>query len=299
MTYWTEVHHMNRRENLHTLALQTQSRDLTFPTSVTVALQVRKALDDPDCNIDALARLIKAEPLISARVVAVANSSAFNRAGRVITDVRAALALIGLRTLRALAMAIVARQLAGTPESPAQRALASRLWEHTSHVAALAQVLARRVTHQDPETALFVAMVHEIGGFYLISRAKDFPGLLDGEPADWFGEDSGEDDLIDEDVPERVIGRAVLKALQVPQPVVAAVEVMWSGYLAFPPTSLGDTLLLADQLAPVSSPLQQPDSKITGDSVPNIDLVIEQDTLKGILAESADDVKSLALALQV
>ena len=187
---------MNRRENLHTLALQTQSRDLTFPTSVTVALQVRKALDDPDCNIDALGRLIKAEPLISARVVAVANSSAFNRAGRVITDVRAALALIGLRTLRALAMAIVARQLAGTPESPAQRALASRLWEHTSHVAALAQVFARRVTHQDPETALFVAMVHEIGGFYLISRAKDFPGLLDGEPADWFGEDSGEDDLL-------------------------------------------------------------------------------------------------------
>ena len=84
-----------------------------------------------------------------------------------------------------------------------------------------------------------------------------------------------------------------------PQPVVAAVEVMWSGYLAFPPTSLGDTLLLADQLTPVSSPLQQPDSKITGDSVPNIDLVIEQDTRKGILAESADDVKSLALALQV
>ena len=73
-----------------------------------------------------------------------------------------------------------------------------------------------------------------------------------------------EDDDDDHAVsPQREIGRAVLKALSVPAPVVAAVEVLGTGYLAFPPTTLGDALLLADQLAPVKSPLlQAPDKRL-------------------------------------
>ena len=95
---------------------------------------------------------------------------------------------------------------------------------------------------------MFAGLVHEISGFYLLSRAKDFPGLIDGAPED------PEDDDDDAVSPEREIGRAVLKALSVPAPVVAAVEVLWKGYLTFPPTTLGDALLLADQLAPVNPP---------------------------------------------
>jgi HD-like signal output (HDOD) protein len=98
-----------------------------------------------------------------------------------------------------LVTAILARQLPRAPQSPAHRAVAARLWEHNAYVSALAKIIASRVTHQDAETALFAGMVHEIGGFYLISRAEDFPGLLEGEPADWLGEDSGEDEVVDND----------------------------------------------------------------------------------------------------
>ena len=41
-----------------------------------------------------------------------------------------------------------------------------------------ARVLARRVTRQNPDAAFFAGIVHEVGSFYLISRAADFPGLL-------------------------------------------------------------------------------------------------------------------------
>jgi len=47
--------------------------------------------------------------------------------------------------------------------------------EHTAHVASLAHVIARRVTRLDPETALFAGIIHEVGGFYLLSRVKDHP----------------------------------------------------------------------------------------------------------------------------
>ena len=297
---------MDRLDTLRILAAEATSGELAFPTSAAAALRVREALDDPDCELPAAVRLIQAEPLLSARVVAVANSAAYNRSGRAVTDVRAAVTLLGFRTVRSLAMALVARQMAGTPAAPAHRDLALRLWEHSASVAALAQVTARLITRQDPETALFAGMVHEIGGFYLISRAKDFPGLLDGDPWDWLGEDREEGEAdnrsapgrAEQSTPERDIGRAILAALSVPEAVVAAIEVLWTGYLSFPPASLGDTLLLADQLASVKSPLRQERGKPREEKAAAIDLVMEDESLSGALEESAAEVKSLTDALR-
>jgi HD-like signal output (HDOD) protein len=71
----------------------------------------------------------------------------------------------------------------GMAGTPAHRKLAVRLWEHTAHVAALAQVIARRVTHVNPDTAFFAGIIHEVGGFYLIARAGAYPGLLEAAMA--------------------------------------------------------------------------------------------------------------------
>lgn len=291
---------MDRREVLSILAAEAARGGLTFSTSAAVALRIRQALDDPDCQVDAATRLIQSEPLLSARVVAVANSITFNRSGRSVTDVRAAITLLGFRTVRILATAMVVRQLAAVPDAPALQAFGARLWTHSAYVAALARVLALRVTRQDPETAMFAGMVHEIGGFYLLSRAREFPGLIDGVGGDWFGED--ETDFADKRSrrasPEIEIGRAVLKALSVPEPVVAAIEVLWQGYLAFPPATLGDTLLLANQLTPVASPLLKAPDKNHKATAVTIDMIIEQGTLTGILEESAAEVNSLTEALR-
>jgi HD-like signal output (HDOD) protein len=288
------VQNMDRSGALRQLAAQASQGELMFPTAATVILRVRQEIDDPDCQLANAVRMIQAEPLLSARVVAVANSAAYNRSGRAITDVRAAVNLLGFQTVRTLATAMVARQMAGVPDSPADRRLATQLWEHSAYVAAAAQLIARRVTRQDPEAAMFAGMVHEIGGFYLLSRIKDFPGLLDGELTDWMGED----EEVDGTSPEMRIGHAVLKALSAPDSVVAAIEVLWRGYLAFPPATLGDTLLLADQLAPVKSPLFQQPVKNQAELAATIDLIVGKDTLSHILAESAAEVKSLTDALR-
>lgn len=277
---------MDRIEALKTITAQAASGDLVFPTGIDVALKIQRALDDPDCHIDTAARLVIGEPLLAARVVAIANSVAYNRSGQKITDVRNAVSRIGLRTLRTLATALATRQMAGASTDPEVRSIAARLWEHTAHVAALAHVIARRITHQDPETAMFAGIVHEVGGFYLISRAKDFPGLLIGEPGDWA--ESAEAD----------IGRAILTRLAVPDAVMQAIEAQWEGYLALPPVTLGDTLLLANDLAPVTSPLYEIGTIRNGGSAPIIDSVIDEQTLSSILSESAAEVESLTAALR-
>jgi hypothetical protein len=95
------------------------------------------------------------------------------------------------------------------------------------------------------------------------------------------------------------LGRPVLKALSVPQEVVDAIELMWKGYLALPPETLGDTLLLAEQLSHVDSPLNALSGQgHEGVDGAEIDMALGDDTLSGILEESADEVAALTAALQ-
>lgn len=271
------------------VAQAAESGDLVFPSSADLALRVQRQIDDPECSIDSLAKLVQADPVLAARVVAVANSVMYNRSGRAIDDVRSAVARLGLNTLRVLTAAVVVRQMQGMAHSPQHRDLAVRLWEHTAHVAALAQVIARRVTKLNPDTAFFAGILHEVGGFYLISRAASHPGLLESAPGSLLAWDEGG---------AAAIGRAVLKHLGAPALVLEAIEGLWSGYLSMPPQSLGDTLLLADLLAPVESPLSELAGFGREGATVDIDLALGDQTLGGILAESRAEVDSLIDALR-
>ncbi len=276
---------MDRLDAFKSIAAQAGRGELTFPTNVDATLKLQRALNDPDCHAEVAARLVQAEPLLAARTVAIANSVAYNRSGNEITNVRNAVQRVGFRTLNALAAAVIVRQLDSKIKQPHLRKMADQLWQHSAHVAALSQVIAKRVARVDPETALFAGIVHEVGGFYLLSRAEEFPGLLDGDPDEWI--EHGEVE----------VGRGVLKKLNVPAPVMEAIEALWEGMRALPPETLGDTLLLANDLSPVASPLHTRPGATTRSSASTIDFVIGEGTLNSILEESAEEVKGLTSAL--
>lgn len=254
--------------------------EVTFPTHADVAFRVRLALDDPDLHLGKAAQIVQAEPLLSARVVALANSVAFNRGGQHVTDVRNAVTRLGIRFVRALATAVVMRQMAGGLRSPAYRALSERLWEHTAHVAALSNVLAQRFLRPLADMALFAGIVHEVGGFYLISRTDTYPDLFaDGSM------------LAPE--AEMAVGRAVLTALAVPEDVADAVEALWQPRpTSFPPKDLGDILALANHLTPILSPLQRPDVQVLPADPQAVTLLAE------ILEQSGDEMGALTTALR-
>jgi hypothetical protein len=147
-------------------------------------------------------------------------------------------------------------------------------------------VISRHVTHQDPEAAMFAGIIHEVAGFYMISCADEFPSLLENDFSDWI------------EYGEVQVGRALLKVLSVPESVSTAFESYWDGFLAMPPVSLADTLLLAEDLAPVHSPLHHILNRERGnENLARIEMVIGEETLSTILEESASEVKSLTDAL--
>ncbi len=276
---------MDRLDAFRSIAAQAALGELTFPTNVDASLKLQRALADPDCHVEAAAKLVQAEPLLAARAVAIANSAAYNRSGNEISNVRGAVQRVGFRTLNALVAAVIVRQLDSKIRDPGLRAMANQLWQHSAHVAAMAQIIARKVSHVDAETAMFAGIVHEVGGFYLLSRAEEFPGLLDGDPEEWI------------EIGEVAVGRAVLAKLGVPKPVLEAIEAMWEGMRALPPETLGDTLMLANDLAPVGSPLQQRAGATSRNAAATIDFDVGEGTLASILEESAEEVRSLTAAL--
>ncbi len=245
------------------------------------------------------AKMVMNDPMLSARVVAIANSAAFNR-GNGVTNVKAAISRLGFRTLRSIIASLVVRQLAGASKDPVIRAKTNQLWEHTAQVAALAQVIARRITKVDPDTAMFAGLVHEIGGFYMLSRLEEYPCLLDIDEPRPIDEISAFTDTIIENsdsTADIIIGRIVLKILLLPAPVIDAVEALWYGQFAMPPETLGDTLLLANELASIYSPLDIRGNYGSGQYRSEIDFMVGEGTLNSILEESEEEVRSLTAAL--
>ncbi|MBI1771777.1 MAG: HDOD domain-containing protein [Burkholderiales bacterium] len=281
---------MNKSAALKSIVEQASKGDLVFPTNVNASLKIQQALDDPDCGIETAAKLVMTEPLMSARVVAIANSVAYNRFGGGVTNIRTAITILGFNTLRSVTAAVVMRQLSAAVTDPAIRAKMEALWRHSAYVAALAHLIARKVSKVDAETALFAGIVHEVGGFYLLSRAQEFPALLeiDAIPA-------SPDALAETD--ETFIGRAVLNKLLVPKRVVSAVEALWYGMRVMPPETLGDTLLLANELAAVPSPLDLRSPESIRQSASEIDFAVGEGTLLSILSESAEEVDALTASL--
>ena len=273
---------MKRLEALRVVAAEAQRGELVFATSVAVASRIHAALEDPNIHVAAAARLVQTEPLLAARCVAMANSVAYQRSVPLITDVGSAVTRLGLRTVSTLAEALIVRQLAGAPKDPVQQTVLAHLWEHTAHVASLSRLIARRVTHLDPETALFAGLVHEVGNFYLISRSPEFPSLLDIE------HESEEEEF------EIAVNRAVVATLSLPAPIVEALEIAWMGYVASPTATLGDTVALAKALAPVESPFVRLQNSRR---IAPMDMMIGEERLTGILQDSKEEVDSLTHAL--
>lgn len=278
-----------KSQALRNIVAQISSGELVFPANVRATLKIQKALDTPQYGIDNIARLIIQEPLVAARIIAVANSVAYSRFGGGITNVRMAISILGFSTLRSVVAAVIMRQICLAISDHAIREKMEYLWVHSATVAAIAHLLARKVSKIDPETALFAGVVHEIGGFYLLSRAEEFPALLeDGTEVDSPSADESH---------ELEIARAVLQKLMIPKRVLTGIESCWQGDPAIPPVSLGDTLLLANHLTDTVSPLRQRHQTRITANTDTIDFMVGDKSLQEILTESQEDIGSLTDAL--
>lgn len=266
---------------------------LNFLTSSAGLVRLIDRASRDDCTLDDAVRLVHTEPLVAAKMVAMANSAAYSRSDRAITSVKDALGLLGLGMLKAVASAVVVSQLADKAAKP-NDVTVSRLWAHSIEVAALASVISRRFTSDPPETALFAGIIHEIAGFYILSKSNELVDLTGGNVVSAVARDTASHEEGSASV--LAVGtRRLLAALQVPDEVAEAIEVQWRGYLMLPPETLGDTLMVANLMATTPSPF---DAMAGNPGASNLDLddVLNKSEVAIVLRQAYDQVRSIQQA---
>ncbi len=262
--------------------------DLSFPTSVDASRRVMKAVENPDLGIDALAKIVVAEPLLSAKVIRLANSAALNPAGASIRDVKQAVLRVGMDPIKSLAMVLVLDQLRQSQRHSRCRELSNRLWERSIHVAALAFVIARKLTKLDADEAMFAGIVHDLGRFYLLSKAAEYPALIENPAA--LAE-------VVNDLGEQA-GRTVLGQLDLPASVVQAALASRHYAGSMPPATLGDLLFVAGAVSPRADPFDELDARVVVPENRAAAIGLDQGTVAEVITASGDEIYSIVVALE-
>ena len=262
--------------------------DLSFPTSVDASRRVMKAVENPDLGLSDLAKIVVAEPLLSAKVIRLANSVALNPANQTVRDVKQAVMRVGMDPIKSLAMVLIMDQLRQAQRHSGTRELANRLWERSIHVAALSFVVARKLTRLNADEAMFAGIVHDLGRFYLLSRAADYPALLE-DPATLA---ETINDLADR------AGAMVFAQLDLPESVVKAVLAARHYGGSMPPATLGDLIFVAGALSPRADPFDELDARVVVPENRAVALGLDQSTVAEVVTASGDEIYSIVIALE-
>ena len=271
---------------LQDIAKDLSRPDLKFPTFIDASLGVRMALGKKDLSNTVLAKVVISEPLLCARVVALANSAAVNPSGKVVTDVKIAVTMVGQNAVRSLAVALAMDQIAHAKELEPFKAQARQLWEHSLEVAALAHVIAQHRGLASPDEAMFAGLVHDLGHFYLMWRATGFPELVQHPDElraivhDW----------------HPGIGSALLQSLDLPEPISRACDEHELPPAVLPPGSLSELISVANRCSTTRLAVPETPDEFTPAEPPHGGL--DEETARQIIDEASREVTSLLAALK-
>jgi putative nucleotidyltransferase with HDIG domain len=130
----------------------------TLPRSVTEALRLART---PGLDFDEVARVAAGDPPLSARVVSVANSALYARAGMPrIASVRRAAVRLGTQATRDVLFQVAYASM--FVDAPRFRDLVEATFQHGVRAARCARLLARERGH-DPDIAFLSGLLHDIG----------------------------------------------------------------------------------------------------------------------------------------
>ena len=160
------------------LATELSSGKVELPGFPDIAARVQHVLADEDVSTDRVVKVIGAEPVLATQLLTIANSAALNPAGRHISDLRTAVARVGLNTVRTATIAFAVRMLRAAADLKPIAHQLDALWRRNVLIASLCYVVARSRSKLNPDTALLTGMLHGVGRLCILTRAVRHPTLF-------------------------------------------------------------------------------------------------------------------------
>ncbi len=131
-----------------------------------VALRVNEMVDDPDCSVQALGKVISQDPALTMRLLGIANSPFYGLA-RQVENVAQALTLLGLQQVRNLVLASAVSSV--FERIPQELITLKDFWRHSLFCGLVAQALGERGDSRF--STLFTAgLLHDVGQLILFHR---------------------------------------------------------------------------------------------------------------------------------
>lgn len=138
-----------------------------LPPSPIVATKLLELLRKPDLKIKELANAVSLDPVISARLMRMANSAFYQQMKQVRTVDRAII-VVGENVLKNLALEYSLRSTHKT-----YGVMERKLWENSIGCAVGCRMIADRLTQVDKNEAYLAGLQHHIGKIVMINRDKE------------------------------------------------------------------------------------------------------------------------------
>lgn len=139
-----------------------------------VLLRLNALLEDPECPASAIGQLIGRDPVLTARLLRLANSSFYGFPSRIDTVSRA-ITVIGMQALRNLVLVTSAvDSLSGLPVPDMKD-----YWRHSLRAAIVARTLAIRCRAAEPEALFAAGLLHDIGIQIIAAKLPEIARELD------------------------------------------------------------------------------------------------------------------------
>jgi len=166
------------------LASELSGGKVELPGFPHIVLQVQRVLADVNSDASRVVRVIGGEPVLAAQLIRMANSAALNPANVSVADLKAAVARVGLDTVRSATIACAVQQLRAAPSLRGMERQLDEQWRRSVLVASLSHVISRRLTRVNPDTALLAGLLQGIGRLYILTRASGHRELF-ADPASY------------------------------------------------------------------------------------------------------------------
>ena len=264
------------------------SKSFNLPRFPDTALRIQEALKDPDISIDSLSTIVLTEPMLTVRLLRIANSAMMQRGPMEVTDVKVAISRIGLNMVQSAAMSIAADEAFQAPTGSLLSMRLKKIRNHSIKVCALAYVLAKKVPSTcNPDDAMLAGLLHSIGKFYILARADESPELIANEIAlenllnEWY---TG-------------VGRAIVDFWDFPAHIVDAVdEHELIDRMIIGRADLTDIIIVANFLAKTEQ--EKTEEQMTLDQMPSVlRMKLDGETVLNYIQESDEEISSMMQAL--
>lgn len=162
----TREHRATQHDDVPASRLEALLRSMeAMPAHPTVALRVVWLADDPAADAVTVARTVELDPILSARLMRIANSAYYSLRTPV-TNVPRAITALGFSTVKALATT------AGAGLDDPDHPVPGWFWEHAARVANASQLVAGRYDVGSSD-AFALGLLHDIGIALLHRVAPD------------------------------------------------------------------------------------------------------------------------------